>query len=222
MVAPAAQTIAFDALAPVAFGDPAFTLSATASSGLAVSFASSDPAVATVSGSTVTIVGPGTTTITASFFDPKPDVTFKLPFEFKAGAAWIGSLAQVEVDLLTYTGGDPYQALQSTESWTIITDPGTGGTPAAQHLPFEQSVIDPQAVVDLALGGQVNLTSSGSWKLHGGYATDRSPAGPDDEFFTKIDMQAFTAGVSGRAGIVLASIGIRDETGKSHRFSARG
>ena len=80
----------------------------------------------------------GTTTITASFFDPEPDVKFKLPFEFKTGAAWIGSRAQVEVDLLTYTGRSPYQGLQTSESWTIITDPGNGGTPAVQHLPLER------------------------------------------------------------------------------------
>jgi len=43
-----------------------FSLSATASSGLALSYASSNTSVATVSGSTVTIVGAGTTDITAS------------------------------------------------------------------------------------------------------------------------------------------------------------
>jgi hypothetical protein len=43
-----------------------YTLGATASSGLTVSYASSNTGVATVSGSTVTIEGAGTTTITAS------------------------------------------------------------------------------------------------------------------------------------------------------------
>ena len=81
----------------------------------------------------------GTTTITASFFDPEPDVRFKLPFEFKAGAAWMGSRAQVEVDLLTYTGRTPYQGIETSESWTIITDPGTGATPAVQQFPFERA-----------------------------------------------------------------------------------
>ena len=157
----------------------------------------------------------GMTTITASFFDPNPDVRFKLPFEFKAGAAWIGSRAQVEVDLLTYTGRSPYQALETSESWTIITDPGTGATPAVQHFPIERAVIDRQAVVNLAVGGQVSLTSSGSWKLHGGYTTDRSPVGPDDTFFTRVHMQAFTVGMSGRTGLLLGSIGLRYATGKS-------
>jgi hypothetical protein len=60
------QTITFGPLGNSVVGDPPFTLGATASSGLPVSYTSSDPNVATVSGSTVTIVGAGTTTITAS------------------------------------------------------------------------------------------------------------------------------------------------------------
>jgi hypothetical protein len=65
-VSPAAQTISFAALPAKAFGSAPFALTATASSGLAVGYASSNPAVATTSGSTVTITGGGTTTITAS------------------------------------------------------------------------------------------------------------------------------------------------------------
>lgn len=60
------QTITFDALANKFTTDVPFELTATASSGLPVSYMSSDPLVATVSGSTLTIVGEGTTLITAS------------------------------------------------------------------------------------------------------------------------------------------------------------
>jgi hypothetical protein len=62
----ASQTITFAALAAKTFGDAPFPLTAVASSGLPVSYASSNPAVATAIGSTVTIVGAGTATITAS------------------------------------------------------------------------------------------------------------------------------------------------------------
>jgi hypothetical protein len=60
------QTISFGSLAAKTYGDPTFELSAVASSGLPVSYLSSNPSVATVTGSSVTIVGAGTTTITAS------------------------------------------------------------------------------------------------------------------------------------------------------------
>lgn len=61
-----AQTIAFGVIANKALGDAAFTLSATATSGSTVSFASSTTTVCTVSGATVTLVGAGTCTIVAS------------------------------------------------------------------------------------------------------------------------------------------------------------
>lgn len=61
-----AQTITFGALPAKQTTDLPFALTGTASSGQPVSYTSSDAAVATVSGNTVTILGAGTTTITAS------------------------------------------------------------------------------------------------------------------------------------------------------------
>src|SRR5262249_25702182 len=58
------QTISFAPLANKMLGDPDFTVSATASSGLAVSFSATGGC--TVSGVTVHITGPGSCTITAS------------------------------------------------------------------------------------------------------------------------------------------------------------
>jgi hypothetical protein len=60
------QTITFGALANKTTNDTPFNLTATASSGLTVSYTSSNTSVATIVGNTVTIVGVGTTTITAS------------------------------------------------------------------------------------------------------------------------------------------------------------
>jgi hypothetical protein len=60
----AAQTITFAALANVTYGVSPITLTATASSGLPVSYAVSGPA--TVSGSTLAITGAGTVKVTAS------------------------------------------------------------------------------------------------------------------------------------------------------------
>jgi hypothetical protein len=60
------QTITFNALTTRTIGDAPFSLSATSTSNLPVSFSSATPSVATISGNTVTIVGAGTTIITAS------------------------------------------------------------------------------------------------------------------------------------------------------------
>jgi hypothetical protein len=76
-VAKANQTITFNPLADKTTSDPPFTVSATASSGLAVSFSASGSC--TVSGNVVTTTATGTCTITASQggngnFNPAPDV----------------------------------------------------------------------------------------------------------------------------------------------------
>jgi fibronectin-binding autotransporter adhesin len=60
------QTITFDNLSPKCISDAPFTLSATATSGLAVTYTSSNPSVASVNGNIVTMVSPGSTIITAS------------------------------------------------------------------------------------------------------------------------------------------------------------
>ena len=61
----ASQTITFGPLSGVTFGAAAFTVTATSSSGLAVSFTSATPLVCAVSGSTVTPVAVGTCSIAA-------------------------------------------------------------------------------------------------------------------------------------------------------------
>ena len=61
------QTITFGALADVTYGGSSFTVSATSSASLTnFTFSSSNQNVATIIGNTITIVGAGTTTITAS------------------------------------------------------------------------------------------------------------------------------------------------------------
>ena len=60
------QTITFNAIAAKTFGEGTFDLTATTDSNLPIIYSSSNTDVATISGSTVTIVGAGTTSITAN------------------------------------------------------------------------------------------------------------------------------------------------------------
>ena len=128
------QSITFDALPTKTIGDAAFNLTATASSGLAVSYSSSDANVATIAGSTVTIVGAGTTTITASQagnanYNPAPDVTQSLTANAASG------------------GGDPdpvVASLEDLESNAISLYPN----PTENNLTVE------------GLEGEINFTVS--------------------------------------------------------------
>ncbi|MEQ9304689.1 MAG: hypothetical protein RJQ14_12345, partial [Marinoscillum sp.] len=60
------QEITFEPLQDLVFGDSPISLLATASSGLPVSYSSSNTSVASIDGNVLTIVGAGSTTITAS------------------------------------------------------------------------------------------------------------------------------------------------------------
>ncbi|HQQ97292.1 MAG TPA: hypothetical protein PLX35_08510 [Cyclobacteriaceae bacterium] len=89
VVAKASQTITFNTLATKTYGDAPFNLGATASSGLTVTYASSDPTIASVSGTTVTILKAGSVTITASQagdvnYNAAPDVPQTLTINKKA------------------------------------------------------------------------------------------------------------------------------------------
>jgi Regulator of Chromosome Condensation (RCC1) repeat protein/PASTA domain-containing protein len=77
LIGPKKQTITFEPLPDKTYGDPDFAVSATASSGLPVSFAAAGNC--TVIGATVHLTGPGACTITASQggnadYRPAPDV----------------------------------------------------------------------------------------------------------------------------------------------------
>ena len=82
------QTISFPALPAKTYGDADFDPGAIASSGLAVSYTSSNPAVATIVSGKIHIVGVGTSTITASqagnanyFAAPSVDRSFQVSYK---------------------------------------------------------------------------------------------------------------------------------------------
>ncbi len=102
------QAITFGALAAKYLGDADFAVSATASSSLAVAFASDTAATCTVSGSTVHLVAVGNCTLRATqagnaSFNAAPPVT--QGFEVKAATA-IPRLANIATRMQVLTGND--------------------------------------------------------------------------------------------------------------------
>jgi hypothetical protein len=159
------------------------------------------------------VLSSGPSTVTASFLDTDTDARYRLPFEFKAGVAWVGPRVRLEVDVLTHAAGGRYDAVGTSQSWTLVTDAGQGAPPTVQRPAWTPPAVDSRAVTNLAVGGQVQVTQDGAWALYGGYATDRSPVGEHDTTFTDADMQVFTAGISGKTSLVLGSVGVRYESG---------
>jgi hypothetical protein len=110
----AGQTIDFAPLADKTYGDPDFTVSATASSGLTVSFAASGQC--TVSGTTVHLTGPGSCTITASQagdsnYGAAPDV----PRTFQINSAETVSQITATAATCSQFAGGSAQTLASSE-----------------------------------------------------------------------------------------------------------
>ena len=134
-VTPVDQTISFDALADRTLAASPFTVSATASSGLPVSFSSLTTPVCTVSGTTVTLVATGICTIRAAQagnanYNPAPNVDrsftvspgvaggftnggFEVPnlgggFQYApAGATWVFTGAGISGNGSGFTSGNP-------------------------------------------------------------------------------------------------------------------
>ncbi len=143
------QTITFSALSNRALGSAPFTVSATASSGLPVSFASITPAVCTVSGTTVTLAAAGQCSIMAAqagnaSYTAAPSVTQS--FQVTSGAQTI-----TFNPLPNQTLGTPPFAISATAS---------SGLPVsfASNSPGVCSVSG--NTVSLVFTGQCSITAS--------------------------------------------------------------
>jgi hypothetical protein len=150
IIAAEAQTITFNALANVVFGAAPFTISASASSGLPVTFASTTPTVCTVSGATVTILAGGTCSITASqagnaTYGAASGVTRSFAVAAEAQTITFSALANVVFGAAPFTisasatSGLPVSFTSSTPgvctvsgSTVAIVSPGTCSITASQ------------------------------------------------------------------------------------------
>jgi hypothetical protein len=159
-----AQTITFPELVYKAVGDPSFPLSAFASSGLPVSYVSSNPTVAIVSSNIVTIVGSGTTTITAmqvgdNRYDPAHPVSLELHV-----------IPPVTKDdqFITFaiipekTRDDPPFELNATAVSTGIHHP-VDSLDVTFSINYGPATVDPAGIVTLdGVAGEISVTASQS------------------------------------------------------------
>ena len=142
------QTISFGAPADKTFGDADFTLSATATSGLAVSFAVSGQC--TVSGATVDITGAGSCTVTASQagnanYNAAADVQRSFLIAKAATSVAVGSSA------------NPSAPSQSVTFTATVTS--AAGTPTGS-VQFKADGANLGSPVLLSAGGVATLTTS--------------------------------------------------------------
>jgi C1A family cysteine protease len=122
-----AQAIAFPPLPATTYGAADFAAGASASSGLPVSYTSSDPAVATVTAGTVHVVGVGTTTIAAA---QAGDASWSPAAEVAQALVVDRAPLTIAADNLSMVVGGPLPTLTATYVGLV-----NGETPASLDAP---------------------------------------------------------------------------------------
>ena len=152
----------------------------------------------------------------ASFLDSETmKFRYKLPFETALGVAWVTKRVEVELDLKWQSAVAAYPGFSSPASMYYLSDPGDGTPVVITKSPFPDRVFALQSTWNVSLGGRVALDDKGTWQLHGGFATDRSPVAPADSFFSRVDLYSATIGVSGEAFHIAGSLGLTYQFGSS-------
>ena len=147
----AGQTISFGALGAKTFGDADFSVSATATSGLAVSFAATGDC--TVGGSTVHLTGAGSCTITASQAgDGNYDAATSVPQTFSIGKASSTVLVSCPSTPVTYTG--------AAQTPCTATATGAGGLSVTLTPSYTNNTNVGTASVSATFAGDANHTGS--------------------------------------------------------------
>jgi gliding motility-associated-like protein len=126
-VSKANQTITFNALSSKTYGDADFSPGASASSGLTVTYASGNPAVATIIGGMIHIVGAGSAIISASQagdanYNAAPDVPQTLTVNKANQTITFGALSAK-----TYGDGDTAPGATASSGLTVSYSSGSIG-----------------------------------------------------------------------------------------------
>ncbi len=138
-----AQTITFGALSAKTYGAADFAPGATASSGLTVTYASSNPAVATIVGGNIHIVGAGTTNITASqagdaTYNPATDVVQSLTVNKAPLTATANSTSKIygtvnPVFTVSYSGFVNSDTAASLTTQPTVASTAVTGSPVGSY-----------------------------------------------------------------------------------------
>ena len=156
-----------------------------------------------------------------SIFDNEAEFTYKMPWEFQAGVAYIGNRAQAEFDVQQLTGLSQYVLLGSSNPVAIYSDDGLGGPPTVEQRPFDGLSSGARPITNYAVGGQYQLSANHSYKIHVGFTTDNSPVRSDDEVFDRVDLHAWTIGLSGKASRLQFAAGLNIRRGESGDIHVR-
>jgi hypothetical protein len=179
------QTITFGALDDVDVTNPPFELEGYATSGLPLTYTSSNTSVATISGDTVTFLAVGTTTITAN----------------QSGDSHYTAAAPVTQVLTVLSKSDQTITFAMIDQGlgTTVTLDGT----ASSNLPLTYAITAGTSITQVPTAGQVKFTGLGSVTIRATQAGNNLywPAAPVDVTFNVKSAQTITFQTIGQQGV---------------------
>jgi long-subunit fatty acid transport protein len=150
-----------------------------------------------------------------AFLDNKAKFNYKLPIEAIGGAAVHFTDLSLELDVKYHGSVSSYDMYSSDSTGQLTTVEGTN-PPVITRAPFTTTLNQAKSVVNVAVGGQYNLSQH--FRLNGGFSTDKSPV-PDENstIFRRIDLNRITGGVTFQGEHLSGSIGLGYNFGSGTR-----
>jgi hypothetical protein len=181
------------------------------------------PAATARRSGTVTLDGvldAGADSFGASVFDVDAQLDYHVPWEFQGGAAFVTGRFEVEVDVQAYTPIDAYALLTTGQPLLVYGDIGPGA-PIVTSRALAGLISAADSVVNVDVGGHVQLFEDRELRLHGGVGSNRSPVAAADTVFTPVDFARWSVGLSGAMGRLRFSIGINHQGGHADDVALR-
>jgi len=157
----------------------------------------------------------------ASFFDPSAEFHYNVPFEMTGAIAYVGSRGEIETAVHGYTSVSPYSLISSPEEAILYHDNGLGGPPSFTKQAFAGLTSASKSIANVSVGGHYKLFADRELRLHFGVTTDMSPVAPEDQVFDKVDLLAWTVGLSGRLNRLTYAAGFNYRSGTSESITIR-
>jgi hypothetical protein len=151
----------------------------------------------------------------SSFFDPHAEFHYKLPIELTGGIAWVATRGEIETAIHGYTSVSPYSLISSPVQAILYHDDGLGGPPTFTQQPFAGLTSASKAIANVSVGGHYKVFSDRELRVHFGITTDLSPVAPEDQVFDRVDLTAWTVGLSGRVSKLTYAAGFNYRSGTS-------
>jgi hypothetical protein len=157
----------------------------------------------------------------ASTFDTDASFENHLPWEVQAGAAFVASRFEIEVDVLGYSSISPYTMIATDQPTLVYVDAGAGVPPTVLSRPFEGLTSASDGTINVGVGGRFKVLKDRNLRIHAGVFSNRSPVGAADVVFSRVDLTSWTVGASGSAGKFSFSLGVNTQTGTTDDVTFR-